>query len=573
MIDNTSLLSRFSSGAKFMNRRFLTVTKILFSFGGFGRPFFTYVVEKELSTPSNDEDRVWRSFFVALKLEGERKYEEALAMINKALKKCLVPSLRYALLTRKLSLLLKSGRYKEGRPIYISLRKNLHKITPEIRYTLTINALLLYCSKVEGPYTSCLGKLKLNNMEENALSFTLLNVGRELVKKGKTREGIKKFIESFKMAEKSKHPAGMILALNAIAWYSREEHPVLGLKVAEKAAYLAGYFTDRPWNFYVLHTLFTLLSKTRKRCLVPLSRTIVGLITRLPEWEKERSKLVIEKARKIYSLFSSTGNSKYEVSHELREYLDKYIRNISKVSRLTGIDRKNISRIIHGKTRTIKGETLRKIIAGLNLHVDPMSAPGPIVSEWVKIRIDEQSRIYLSKLYNLNPLERKKEVFTAYSCFAGRRDLFRNLTRKGSIDRLFTLLDDPENLEKELDSKFIWSYFLYACNTLSDYEKARKALAMLFINHFPPKKTKKFLNSYFSTDETTRELVDEFIRNYIRYNRKWGIRLENQSYSELAKRLGLKAQSMVIAMYCFDKRSRRKVVENFLENLTTKIDT
>ncbi len=124
-------------------------------------------------------------------------------------------------------------------------------------------------------------------MEENALSFTLLNVGRELVKKGKTREGIKKFIESFKMAEKSKHPAGMILALNAIAWYSREEHPVLGLKVAEKAAYLAGYFTDRPWNFYVLHTLFTLLSKTRKRCLVPLSRTIVGLITRLPEWEKK----------------------------------------------------------------------------------------------------------------------------------------------------------------------------------------------------------------------------------------------------------------------------------------------
>jgi len=85
----------------------------------------------------------------------------------------------------------------------------------------------------------------------------------------------------------------------------------------------------------------------------------------------------------------------------LRNYLKKQIKNIKKASKLTKISRNKLSNILNGKTKNIRGDTIRKLINGLNIDIDN-NIPNEIFSEIIKIKIDQNFKNSVEYLKEIN---------------------------------------------------------------------------------------------------------------------------------------------------------------------------
>ena len=88
-----------------------------------------------------------------------------------------------------------------------------------------------------------------------------------------------------------------------------------------------------------------------------------------------------------------------------------------------------------------------------------------------------------------------------------------------------------------------------------------------FFEDIDNKYKEDFINKYFLSDEENRESIDNFIRNYIRYSRNWGIKIENETYKKTMKSLGLKIQPGIISLYCFKSKTERENVLEFLKEI------
>lgn len=548
-----------------MDRRFKVFANILFETGTFARPFLIYLREKELKNPKNDSEKAWRFFFDGLKNEQDMEIEKALKNYEHSFKYARFNSLRYLLMARKLSVYLKTGRANDGHKIYNYLRNNFSRIPSEIRYGTIVSTLVAYCAIYES-YQNCIGKLKVDKMPSNVRAFIALSTGREMIKSKNIRMGIQKFINSFRLSEKSFHPAGMIMSMNGISWYMRDLHPLLSIRLGEKAVYFAGKYSDLNKYFFSIDTLFTVKFTQQREEIFPIARLINSFSYSLTSNQSKHFKLALEEARKLFEL-SRIDSSYYQNTTKLRSFIKKRICNISFVSSETGIDRKTISKIISGKADKIQGETLRKFVRGLGIVPDIISSPKPIIVEWLKTKRFEVFQIELKKLKSLKKRERYIKVFSAYSSAVQRRKTFSSISRKGQMEDFFEVLDDDEKTTYLINKKPELQEFLYFIGSRTPYEISRAELVETFIEGIPLKKQHFFMKLYFDSCEENREILDRFMRNYVRYNREWGIRLENEEYAFLAKRNKLKVQPFLVSIYCFERKKDRRAVKNFFGKL------
>ncbi len=547
-----------------MTGRFNSITDILFGVGTFSRPFLNYVLEKELAVPTNDVERVWKYFFTSLKLEQDRRHEVALVEVEKGLKKCKSVSMRYLLLTRKLIILMKEKRYKEADRIYVKLRNSIPRIPPKARYGTIITSILGYCSLSE-TYTKCAGKLRVDQMDDGTRAFIYLGLGREAIKNGDLSAGISNLKKSYRFATSSFHPAGMILALNAVSWYMRDRHPSFSERTGRSANYLAGYYFDINKFFYTVDTIFTVLLTRNSEKLLDYARLIDNFAVDLPEFQRKSSELVLNEARRLNAL-STCADSIHTVDASLIEILRKKAETISGFSSSTGIDRKTISAILSGKNSKIRSETVRKVLDTYDIPFD-RSLSEPLLIEKSKQREKTSARAFLKRLLESNPSDRSELLFALFSSLVNRKQECPSLVRKNSMKSLCGAIEKGEKSEEEILAKSDWRRFLSLGVLQTDYERARFDLALKFLNELSPQVKTRLISKYFESSERMRLLVDSFMRNYVRYERDWGVRIEVAEYKELLHSLRLHQKSSAIAFYCFEGRNDRERLISFLEAL------
>ncbi|WP_129408689.1 hypothetical protein [Marinitoga lauensis] len=147
----------------------------------------------------------------------------------------------------------------------------------------------------------------------------------------------------------------------------------------------------------------------------------------MPDKGKRNSKESYESMFSFLRKFIVTEKSTYDNTEELRNYLKNYITNLSTTSKKINVSRKSLSAILNGKVKEVKGDTIRKIIKGLNIIPDIYS-PISIVNEYGKLYINNMFDETLKILEKMKYEEREKLFISAYLSCLDKPDVnFNNL--------------------------------------------------------------------------------------------------------------------------------------------------
>lgn len=550
-----------------MSKRLLKFVRLLFNMGTFSRPFLSFLDEDLLSKPKNNYERSWHHFLKAIILEQSNSFSESMDELIMSENYCQNSSLKFLILGRRLSMMMKQRRFEEANKIYLKLRKDISKIPPMVRPSL-VTILTSYCLKKDSSQ-NCLGKIHVEKLDGRLQAFVLLNTAREKAAKGDVSQAFSMLNKSYRLSKDNFHPAGMIFSLNASAWYIRKRHPIMSSYIGEKAIYTSGYYSELTKYFFTLDTLFTVMFILKDPKIVDYARVICAFEPIMNLMQKNNYSKALEKASEFERLLESNENT-YECKGKLRKYLISFSKNISYLSSITGVDRVTLTDIFKSRKQIVRGETLRKFIKGLKIEVDIFEDPEPIVIEYLKLKKLGEAKKYLRILAKMDIRDRKREIMSVYSAVFGRNYKIHSLVRKGSMDRLFYTLDNLPELEATMIEKNEWQYFLYIAHNLTSYEKARKDLMDRFIGLIPFRGRDIFYSEYFKLIDKERLVIDIFIRNYLRYRREWGVRLENSEYTQISKKAKMKTQPFLIAMYYFKHKKDRKIVLDFLQRASTR---
>ncbi len=225
---------------------------------------------------------------------------------------------------------------------------------------------------------------------------------------------------------------------------------------------------------------------------------------------------------------------------------------------------------MNGKTKTVYGKTLRKLIIGLDLKVDILTSPKPVVSEWLKIGIDRDFKYSIETLRDYSPEKRSVLLISTYASELGRDDALKSLARKRKLREVMKLcVNDLNGFADVMKRRWETKEFVIDMTKAHPYVEGRKALVLSFLGRLPVKRRKRFVEMYCDVSEDIRLVMDRFIRNYVRYDRKWGVMVKIP-YEELevyTKRLRLKRTPIALAWYAIEKSSEKKKVLDFLHKV------
>ncbi len=181
---------------------------------------------------------------------------------------------------------------------------------------------------------------------------------------------------------------GMSDSLNDAAWYLREYDSEFSLKLAQKCLYIDGQYYEK-FNGVIneFDTYHEVLKLTKVECLCENAMILYSIFELIQETAKgylyKRYEGMLKECLKF---ITDLEVSSYRSELALIEYLRSRISNITAASNKTGIARHRLRGLLNGKTQTVRGEALRKIITGLKIEVDPLNDPYPIVNEWINFR-------------------------------------------------------------------------------------------------------------------------------------------------------------------------------------------
>ncbi|MBT9131033.1 MAG: hypothetical protein DDT40_00781 [candidate division WS2 bacterium] len=278
--------------------------------------------------------------------------------------------------------------------------------------------------------------------------------------------------------------------------------------------------------------------------------------------------------------------SVYENSEYLRDFLGKHISSLSFTSKSTGVARSKLSDILKGRTKKVRGDTLRRLIRGLKLKVTLVDLPPPMVNEWGKVKIKESFSEAKVKLKKLSAEDRKILIISTYMgetpLLHGDRTSEKCLDFKGSKKGVRDILGAKDKLGKAilLSCQDLEEFFLFmgksfktmrfTCAMMSNMHpllEARRDLAKAFIKVLPEVQIQRFFKTYLSIDEKSRKIIDIFIRNYIRYNKRWAVKLEPpESLKPFLEILKLEATPTSLAFFTLEEDGERNILAEVISN-------
>jgi DNA-binding Xre family transcriptional regulator len=546
-----------------MYKKVQTISYILFKYGNFSKPFLNLILEEKLP-------REWYYYFVAQKYKWSQDYNLALQYVDKALKLFKDNlTLYYILLSDKVNFLRFLGD-KSAEVILEDIRKNFSKVPILAR---KIIAPILYDYFLKRSYEGRSSKIRFWSKEylkdPSTYIFILWNRANMEIRENNIRTAIKLYFEGAKKALEIPHPTGILSNLNNASWYLKDIHPIFSLNISKKACYYLGYFReDMEGRFYILDTLLEIQKIVKDEDMWETVEMICLLYDDLPEkggWgTKEHYKNLFDfcNAKRINFDISS-----YENTKELRDYLINIGKDMKlyELSDFLGISKPNLSKILKGWTFKIRSETIRSIIERINLKVDYINDPYPIVNEYVKLKINTEFLQNKEKLKEISKEERKILFISTYMSLI-KRDRY-----KSNIDlkELFLLFVNDidlfiQNAEKDMFIMWFTNKIIGKSHPLLE---GRKDLAVKFFRVLPIKERNKFIDYYLNLDEKDRILIDEFIRNYVRYDRKWGISFSKSILKNFIQEFRLKPLPTILSVYSLDKKTERKRLVNSLDKI------
>lgn len=546
-----------------MYKKVQTISYILFKYGNFSKPFLNLMLEEKLP-------REWYYYFVAQKYKWSQDYDLALQYVDKALKLFKDNlTLYYILLSDKVNFLRFLGD-KSAEVILEDIRKNFSKVPILAR---KIIAPILYDYYLKRSYEGRSSKIRFWSKEylkdPSTYIFILWNKANMEIRENNIRTAIKLYFEGAKKALEIPHPTGILSNLNNASWYLKDIHPIFSLNISKKACYYLGYFReDMEGRFYILDTLLEIQKIVKDEDMWETVEMICLLYDDLPEkggWgTKEHYKNLFEfcNAKRINFDISS-----YENTKEIRDYLINIGKDMKlyELSDFLGISKPNLSKILKGWTFKIRSETIRSIIERINLKVDYINDPYPIVNEYVKLKINTEFLQNKEKLKEISKEERKILFISTYMSLIKRDRYKSNINLK----ELFLLFVNDIDLfiQKAEKNMFIMWFTNKIIGKSHPILEGRKDLAVKFFKVLPIKKRNKFIDYYLNLDEKDRILIEEFIRNYVRYDRKWGISFSKSILKNFIQEFRLKPLPTILSVYSLDKKTERKRLVNILDKI------
>ena len=170
------------------------------------------------------------------------------------------------------------------------------------------------------------------------------------------------------------------------------------------------------------------------------------------------------------------------------------------------ISYQEIFNLLHSKVKSIRGETIRKIIS-----------KNP---EFFK-------EIELSKLPK------------GFACEIAKKKI-------GLQDGIESIINDQKSLDP--------------------FIQARKDLVMKYLERIPKRVRERFIQRYLTLDDEEKEIIDRFARDYTRYDIHWGMRVRMPDEMEkYTKSFHLKKIPTALAHFALDDEKERNKLIQVLE--------
>jgi len=550
-----------------MNIKVPQVIDVLMKYGSFARPLVNLAL-------SNDKlNSAWKEYFKAIRYDWQKENTLELKCIERGIKRCKDDkTVKYMLIDLKLSVL-QNLKKPEGNKVYIQLRREFHKVPKLARKTIATTLLSypsLNTNETDLPKTRLWSQYYQNDMSTQV--FILLGKAREKIKTGNITEGIALYFKGLRIAKTIPHPTGIIDTLNNSAWYIRHSHPHWALRLANQAMYWVGWYCeDARGEFYVFDTFFEIQRIVSDQRLGETASLITSLQKHLPSGQgratREYYKETIQDCK--YFIFD-LKSSVYKNSDLLRNYLRRFMESISSASVSSNISRGKLSAILNGKTKTMRGETIRKLIKGLKLKLNSLNDPAPIINEWMKIKIEDAFFDSLEKLKGIKLNDRILLLLSTYMSIFDRKEKLPYLSRKGKLERAIELCTaDMNEFTNFMSNRYETMGFVSdMINEMHPFIEGRKDLVKKFLGRMPKKRMRIFAASYAELTEGDRKAVDAFARNYTRYD------LELEVYiglpvelKEFVKFFHLKKRPSTLASFASERPTERKKILLVLQAL------
>ncbi len=550
-----------------MNIKVPQVIDVLMKYGSFARPLVNLAL-------SNDElNSAWKEYFRAIRYNWQKENTLELKCIERGIKRCKDDqTVKYLLLALELSVL-QNLKEPEGNRLYIQLRREFHKVPKLARKTIATTLLSypsLNTNETDLPKTRLWSQYYKNDMSTQV--FILFGKAREKIITGNLAEGIALYFKGLRIAKTIPHPTGIIDSLNDSAWYIRHSHPHWALRLANQAIYWVGWYCEDARDvFYVFDTFFEIQEIVSDLRLGETVCLITSLQKYLPSGQgrgtREYYKETIQDCK--YFIFDLEG-SVYKNSNSLRNYLRRFMKSISSASVDSNISRGKLSALLNGKTKTIRGETIRRLIKGLKLKPNPLNDPAPIVNEWMKMKIEDAFFDSLEKLKEIKPNDRIISLLLTYMSVFDRKEKLPYLSRKGILERAIELCTaDMNEFTNFMSHRYETMRFTSdMVNKMHPFIEGRKDLVKKFLGRMPKKRMRMFAVSYAELTEGDRKTVDAFARNYTRYDLGLEVYMELPvELKEFVEFFHLKKRPSMLASFASERPTERNEILRVLQAL------
>ena len=186
-------------------------------------------------------------------------------------------------------------------------------------------------------------------------------------------------------------------------------------------------------------------------------------------------------------------------------------------------------------------------------------------------------KIYLNNKFDINnifhyisQLSNEDKIILFVSSFMSsfnRKKIFPYITHNIAILFEYFSKDWNNFLLNSKDNWEILRFISFMGENIHPFFLARRELAFNFLKNLNDKYRNIFINFYLSLSEEEKEMMDIFIRNYVRYNREWELKLSHIPHIDnLIKVFHLKENPSLLSFFSFEKRERKKFLR-IIENL------
>lgn len=556
--------------------------KIIFTYGSFANPFLNITLDSNI-------DETWQLLFIAMKYEWKRNHFLALKKVERGLEKIekrntekqiFLPKISeytkgrtifYLLSAQKLIILEKMGDRVKARNLYEKLRGEYFKMPTFARQIVT--PILLNYYSIEDATISSRPRSWSKDYEKDPISRTAMFLGKarnEIEKNKNLHSAVSFLIRTYKVASKIPQPMIVIESLNEIAWYIKASHPKLALRISEKASYLSGWYKEDVEDiFYVLDTLFECQKTTRAEEVLGTVEILFNNAQHLfsnKGWgTKSDFNALLASCKKLKVNFKK---SLYMNTRTIRNYLKKYMTTITAASSKSKISQDGISDIFNYKSKNVRGYTLRKLINGLNIGFD-LCAPYPFINEFYKLKIEIEFSKSSELLKKLTFEEVMILLVSTYMAQTERRKSLAYLSRKGILEKIVTIVKDIDEFLFFMSKRYETKRFVnQMVGNIHPFLKARQELAQSYLEKMSVSNRQKFISFYVKENEEGRQIIDKFVRNYIRYDINWEAHVDvPKEIKRYVEFFHLKKLPASLAVWAFEKKRDRTVILSLCQDL------